>query len=343
MGKSHLILYNPDLSCTNHVAFQGKLPFFAFLQGSASGASLEEVAPAENYVLDERVPGAREDEFLSFNGFASAAHDKDTWFKQHVNYTKAHVALPLFSDTFTDINRPNWLGLSSDWDVIRIETLYGLADRAKRRGSDVDEAEANNLIHELLRAREAGSAFDPFKEARLEKWLRHVNYGSDRRPAFVAPFAEVEDILNQPDWANRLRDALGLGHIRPWAGNPMAVVLMQYNLIRVHNAHIGKPAWAASPTVLDDVPGQMPNPCFFPAPEKASTDGYGYTVDLASTGATYRKEFLHGHIAYTLTDIRRIGEVTTDVPPSRIADARKDHRDLLASDLAHIADLPPRP
>ena len=147
----------------------------------------------------------------------------------------------------------------------------------------------------------------------MEKWLRHVNGGSDRRPAFVAPFAEVEDILKQPDWANRLRDALGLGHIRLWAGNPMTVVLMQYNLIRVHNAHIGKPAWAASPTVLDDVPGQMPNPCFFPAPKTASKDGYGYTVDLATAGATFWKEFLHGHIAYTLDDIRRIGEVTTDV------------------------------
>jgi len=159
----------------------------------------------------------------------------------------------------------------------------------------------------------------------------------------VAPFAEVEDVLKQPDWANRLRDALGLGHVRLWAGNPMTMVLMQYNLVRVHSAHIGEPAWAASPTVLDDVPRQMPNPCFFPAPKTVSKDGYGYTVDLAATGPTYRKEFLHGHIAYTLDDIRRIGEVTTDVPPSRIADARKDHRDLLASDLRHLTDLPARP
>ena len=123
----------------------------------------------------------------------------------------------------------------------------------------------------------------------------------------------------------------------------MTIVLMQYNLIRVHDAHIGKPTWAASPTVLDDVPGQMPNPCFFPAPKTASKDGYGFTVDLATVGATWRKEFLHGHIAYTLDDIRRIGEVTTDVPPARIADARKDHRDLLASDLHHLSDLPARP
>ena len=291
-------------------------------------------------MLDERVPGARENGFLELNDFATAAHDKNLWFKQHVDYTKERVALPAVSETFTNINQSNWLGLNPDWDVIRIETLYGLVDRAKRRGSDVDETEADALIRELLNARKTGGSFDPFKEARLERWLRHVNSGSDRRPAFVAPFAEVEDILSQADWANRLRDALGLGHIRPWAGNPMTVVQMQYNLIRVHDAHIGKPAWAASPSVLDDVPGQMPNPCFFPAPKKAAPGGYGYTVDLATADPTYRKEFLHGHIAYTLDDIRRIGEVTTDVPPSRIEKAREDHRELLKDDLVHFADLP---
>lgn len=115
------------------MAFQGKEPFFAFLRGAAAGTALEEVAPAENYILDERVPGAREDDFLALNGFASAAHDKDSWFKQHVDYTKDRVALPAVSGTFTNINQPNWLGLSPDWDVVRIETLYGLAGRATSR------------------------------------------------------------------------------------------------------------------------------------------------------------------------------------------------------------------
>ncbi len=139
--------------------------------------------------------------------------------------------------------------------MIRIETLYGLNDRALKKGSTIPEAKVGALIREMLAARAAGSILNHLKQAELEKWLQLANKGSDRRPAFVAPFAEVENILNQPDWANRLRDALGLGHIRPWAGNPMTVVLMQYNLIRVHDTHIGKPAWAASPTVLDDVPG----------------------------------------------------------------------------------------
>ena len=224
--------------------------------------------------------------------------------------------------------------------MVRLETISGMSSRA--RGSDVDESEAGELIEEMLLARKSGDTFEPFREARLEKWIQRVNGGGDRRPAFVALYAEVESILVQPDWANRFRDALGLGHIRPRGGNPVTVVLMQYNLVRVPNAHIGKPAWAATPTVLDDVSGQMPNLCFFPAPKKASSDGYGFTVDLASTGATYRREFLHGHISYELADIRNIGFVTEEVTSSRIAEARNSHCELLVADLVHFKDLTPR-
>ena len=57
------------------------------------------------------------------------------------------MALPAVSGTFTGINQPNWLGLSPDWDVIRIETLYGLGGRANSRGITLSEAEVNDLTH----------------------------------------------------------------------------------------------------------------------------------------------------------------------------------------------------
>lgn len=321
------------------MAFQGKQPFLSFLQSSASAADLEDTAPAENWILDERVPNAREDTFLAHSGFDTAAAEIPLWFKRYVDYAKANVSLPSVSETFQPINSGAWLALSPDWDVVRIETLSGLTECANRKGSTLTEGELMPLIREFVNARAQGSAIDPLKNAQLQKWLNLVNDGRDRRPAFVAPFADVEVILQQGDWADRLRDALGLGHIRS-TGSPMTVLLMQYNLIRVHNAHIGKPAWAASPTILDDVPGQMPNPCFFPAPKSVSTAGYGFTVDLSTSNRSYRKEFLHAKIPYTLDDIHRIGEVTTDVPPALIEKARKDHRVLLEADLVHFGDLP---
>ncbi len=111
-------------------------------------------------------------------------------------------------------------------------------------------------------------------------------------------------------------------------------------LSRVHDEHLDKEAWAASPTVLDDVPRASPNACFFPAPTAAAPEGYGYTVDLNEDTPVYRREFLHGHIQLAVEDIKGIGEVTTDVSTSRIAQARTAHRELLASDFAHVGDLP---
>lgn len=320
------------------MAFQGKNPFYSFLQEAAK-EDLAIGAPAENCILDERVPSSREDEFLSFNGFELNTLDADSWFKQHVEYATVHVARARISGTFDSINRRNWFSPTPDSDVVRIESLRGMTSRA--RGFALTEDEISNLIAEYIEARDAGNSFDTFKQAQLNKWLQQVNSGSDRRPAFVAPFAEVEDLFDQPDWANRLRDVLGLGHLRPWGGgNAMSVLLMQYNLKRVYDAHIGNKAWAASPTVLDDVPRQMPNPCFFPAPASDSSNGYGYTVDLGLPWDSYRKEFLHGHISYSLADIRRIGEVTTDMLPSRIAEARREHLNLIATEFRHFNELP---
>ena len=138
------------------MAFQRKQPFFAFLQGTAAGTALEEVAPAENFVLDERVPGAREDDFLALSGFATAAHSKDSWFKQHTDYTKSRVALPAVSETFSAINQTNWRPeITPDSDVVRVETLYGLDDRARKKGSHIPEAKVASLIREFLTARDA--------------------------------------------------------------------------------------------------------------------------------------------------------------------------------------------
>lgn len=305
----------------------------------ASGSSLEEVAPAQNCILEERLPPARENSFLSFNDFEAKLHTRELWFEQHARYGDCRIASPAVSETFTDINQPNWLGLNPDWCVVRLETLNGLVGRANRRGSVLTAKEAERLVRDLLESRTPAEEFDPFQEARLETWMEQVNDGSDRRPAFVAPYADVKDLLEEADWANRLRNALGLGHIRAQAGNSAIVLLMQYNLKRVYDAHFDAKAWAATPTILDDVPGNTPNVCFFPAPRSA-TDEYGYTVDLSDTGPSCRREFLHGHIGYELDDIRRIGEVTTDIPPAKIAEARARHRNLLADDLVHLGDLP---
>ena len=324
------------------MAFQNSPPFLQFLQQASASPSLGESAPAENFILDERLPSDREQDFLDFGGFAPRPDMPVTdWFAHQKNHAKEHVCIPWVSQTFQPINSTSWLPeLKPDWAVVRIETLDGLCDRG--RASGTSDAEVQRLVTALITAKDSSTTFDPDDEVVLSDWLDKVNHSSDRRPAFVAPFVEVEKFLDRPDWANRLRDAFGLGHVQPRSGRPRTIVLMLYNLERVFQAHRRSPAWAASPTVLDDVPTTGPNICFFPAPRKSSPDGFGFTIDLAPEGG-FGSEFLHAHLTYRLDDIRRIGEVTTEVTDDHIAATRARHRDLLANDLIHLKDLPHRP
>lgn len=322
------------------MAFQRKQPFFSFLQSVAAPGRLDEFAPAQNYILDERVPDAREEDYLAHNAFAtipSIAYDD--WLQHSQIYAFQKVAKAPASATFQDINRDNWLGIGPESDVVRIETLSSLISRGGSAG--VPDTEIQTLLQSLLSSRKAGKPMSALGRSQLDKWLDAVNAASDRRPAFVAPYANVEPLLKQSDWANRLRDALGLGHIQPdISGRPKTVVLMQYSLERVYQAHLGNPAWAATPTVLDDVPQMGLNPYFFPGPKAATGDGFGYTVHLgAGTTASYR-EFLHAHVPYTLDDIRDLGEVTTVVSDADSAAARLRHRNTLGSSLLHKGDLP---
>jgi hypothetical protein len=223
--------------------------------------------------------------------------------------------------------------------VVRIETLSSLCERGSVRLAE--PAELSQAIRDLL---ESNSRHElPADETLefLEKWLERLNGASDGRPMFVAPFAAVERQMLQPDWPNQLRDALGLGHVRPTGGNPVPVVLFQYSLERSYDAHRASPAWAATPTVLDDPATSGLSTCFFPAPRKSAPPEFGFTVDLSRSG-TSTSEFLHAHVGYTLADIRDIGDVTTEVTDDTIAAARRDHLERLRPQFRFHTDLPAR-
>jgi len=202
------------------------------------------------------------------------------------------------------------------------------------------EDEVHELIRELLAGRASRTSMDIFRKERLLYWLYNLNEGSDERPVFVAPFADVEQLLKQEDWADQLRDALGLGHIQGQADHPTPVVLMRYNLERVKDGAPKGQGWAASPTILDEVAQTGPNPCFFPAPSKSSSEGYGFTVDLRKDEfGSFYSEFLHRRIPYMLEDFDRLGVVNTEARPSQIAEARQRHLDMLKDDFVHLKDL----
>jgi hypothetical protein len=217
-------------------------------------------------------------------------------------------------------------------DVVRIETLSSLCERGSVRLAD--PAELTRAIGDLLEARDRHEPPDDATSDFLTLWLDRLNAASDARPMFVSPFAEVESILDQPDWANQLRDALGLSHIRSLGGTPSRE--------RPYLKHRATPAWAATPTVLDDPGTSGLNVCFFPAPIRPHPPEYGCTVNLTRSGAS-KSEFLHAPIKYMVGDICRIGDVTTRITDDGIALARQDHFERHRTHYRFHADVPVRP
>jgi hypothetical protein len=323
------------------MAFKENRNFFDFLRNACLSNSLSEWAPAENYILEERLSDARIQDFLNTSGYATTApNNVNDWFFQHHQYSLVHVAqkgkpFGSLGTTFQPINQPAFIKPHA-MEVVRVESLRGLHSLAN---SILPFDQVEQLIKAHLAERRAGAQPDAASEASLRLWIKDVSWNRDSRPTFAAPFLEVENILTRADWANRLRDALGLGHLCGSERKPTCVLLMRYNLERVRTSHLRSSAWAAVPTVLDDV-GRSPNGCFFPGPKSQQ---YGLTVDLASSNPTPIKEFLHAPISYVLEDIHDLGYVTESVTDSSVTAARNDHGATVKPGLTFANDVPPRP
>ena len=133
------------------------------------------------------------------------------------------------------------------------------------------------------------------------------NAKRDKRPLFATTELEVEDIINggTPDWAERLRDRLGLGHYSPGsASGPIEVILMRYTVQEVSDSLAGN-GHPAIPTVLDGDMSHYFYPSPNPDPEKAENPYYGHTVNLAPVtdegDYSMGVELLHPRIEYNRT------------------------------------------
>jgi hypothetical protein len=154
----------------------------------------------------------------------------------------------------------------------------------------------------------------------LDRFLTIWNVERDGRPTFAAWKDEVRHELAAADWADRLRDRLGLAHYSP-AGSPIAVMLMEYRVADVLAAALaaGWPISFVAPTALDSGPW----PWFFPSPAGLH---YGRTVALRPGPAALLTEVLHTRMDYARDHIARIGMISEPLDPGlSVRERRNDH------------------
>jgi len=331
------------------VAFQAHNAFLAYLQTCTKEPFLRVQAAGENFILDESEADQREEDYLrrvatAHTALAKTPFDYGVWAEAHKAHGEELVAAKApgsKSVTFDTPNAPN-LTLSSTLEpntqVVRFESVKGLFYKVFKGDYD-DPMQVYEDLRRWTAAQASGSA-RPDAFPRLQDWLDGINRERDQRPAWVTTYAAASFTLDKRAWAVRLRDALGLAHFTAIGIVQFPVVLLQYPLQRVFDAHHAGPGWAAVPTVLDDVPGTAGiNHVFFPAARASSAGGMGSAVDLHATESLALPEFLHPRIDYQLEDFKRVALISSPVDDNTVATARTRHLAKFRADFRHAADL----
>jgi hypothetical protein len=332
------------------MAFQSDAAFAEFLRTTNRRGVFAESAPAVNFLLEERLPALREQSFLKgLPGPIPMGWDIHTWWQTFGNHYSENVALPLrraFNvSTFADENRDNHLAIESHQDVVRLESLRALHQLYP--GDFDTPSKLSAELRNLIQSRQPGQAHIVTDEqrSRLASWVEELNQRRDARPAFAAPFGEIELLLNAPDWVTQLRNVLGLSHLGGSVSKPLPIVMCRYSLSRVERAarKAKRGTWAAAPTVLEAGGVSGPGAAFFPFPNAAASSnpyGFGVTVDLATNGGLdFKSELLHFRLDYTLDDFAMVSDLTDMVTDAQLADARRRHFGLLETDFGYRADV----
>lgn len=222
------------------------------------------VAYGHNFHFEERILSQRQakyEEALSLPDASLAA-----WKDRHRSYLFHQVYLGRGQrpETFTTENAGAQVtGLAESQWIVRVENL----DRALFHYGD--RLSLPQLEEQLTLWRQQSSAAETQQaHSFLEHFCEHWNtvVRRDGRPSFAAFFDEVERDLAADQWANRLRDRLGLSHYHVAdSSRPIPVAVVRYRVADV--LAVGEEPAFAVPTVLD---GEL-NAHYFPRLEGSPT------------------------------------------------------------------------
>ncbi len=276
--------------------------------------------PARNMRLETRLDAGRQAEYLAA---VDKPHSRNAWLEQHRSYHLESVRCPTVParTMLRKASRSSWpspfrslaarnspLDIAGDVSLVHVASLRSIASAT--RGIDAAD---------IVDAVEDGD--EGFLDPVLDAWWRR----SASRSTFAALAADVRPALRaaengDPDWADALRNLLGLVHHNPLV-NPISVMLFRYRVAevpRVEGLRDKRPLVA--PTALDSGLGEA----FYPGPR---ADLPGRAVDLGARIDDPVREVLHPCPQFGARHVVAVGEIATAVPD--LVQARWAHRELV--------------
>jgi hypothetical protein len=182
-------------------------------------------------------------------------------------------------------------------------------------------------INDVLTHKDFSKGFDDLKNAVNKKspnltqlavrrdFAKSLNaIRQDMRPAFVAREDEIQAELSEPDWPDRLRIRLGLGHYMSKAG-PFHVAAMRYTVreVREYCRSLGYPGPIfTKPTALDQGPWEY----FFPAPKGMFGGRCMPLRPFPDAGSSLFCELQHPRFEYNDVHLMQVG---TLAPQSEVS------------------------
>lgn len=283
---------------------------------------------ARNFQLDEHPSTARAAAY-GVAGVPASHSDAQAWVNAHSRYLDRAINLlnPGLSATpyRIDAGRPDIC--PETFRFPEAIQLYGGADKnlllirmvkAERIADLLDQPRSDPTAFLGLCRAFLADPSDTRIRQELDDNLAVLSEKLDLRPVFSAFFQDVRDEFDEPDWADRLRNRMGLAHISPSPSGPAPVVVFRYAVKEVppfSGRRDDRPL--AVPSVLDS----MFFPSFCPAP---SDQDKGQLVDLSSSFQEPVHEILHGWMRLTPQHLYRTGQVTS-APPEDLSEARGTH------------------
>lgn len=311
-----------------------------FLAREGAVAQSNDAFVARNFLLDE---GVTADRFSSYqqSGGAESHSDFSGWKSAHSQYLAEKIEVPVESDVPASLDARDPDSCPETFQTIESDSPFYQADaaihliRVERLQRIADASGVNSAELKLWAQRVAASPDDTSTNEfqnlgdAIEQWQASLGMW----PTFAAFWEDLRDLwdLWEPedriDWADELRDWLGLLHLNPGPRilPEIDIIVFRYPVSAVPNL-VGAADSTIRPLVPPTVLDGRFSTAFCPAPAGHPN---GFTVALNDQCDPVRPEILHPNARFRASHVWRVGSIRRTIDVAKLAEFRAYHLEVL--------------